>query len=75
MPTTYGPGGSNHGGTVITMYDGAGNINVVSCPPDSTITVSMLRTAPDPILIFSGSSAASAGSAVAAQLEADGANA
>jgi uncharacterized membrane protein YcaP (DUF421 family) len=53
-PTTYGPGGINQAGTVIAMVDANGQLTVVSCPPDSTVTVTPLRGASDPETIYCG---------------------
>lgn len=70
--TTYGPGGINHLGTIISMVDQDGNITSVSFAGDSTVVVNTLRTAPDPVVIYAGTSAGAAGSAVSAQLQNDG---
>jgi hypothetical protein len=50
------------------MVDASGNVTVVSCPPDSTITVQVLRSAPYPSTVYTGTSAASAGSTVIGKL-------
>jgi len=71
--TTFGPGGINHAGSEIAMVDANGNVTVIHCPPDSTITVQTLRTAPDPSVSYTGTSAAAASSAVQGNLESDGA--
>jgi hypothetical protein len=62
--TTYGPGDPNHALTVLAMVDSTGVIRIIKCSPDSTITVTPLRGAPDPSQELETTSSATAGERV-----------
>lgn len=54
--TVFGNGSGTtqaHRGAELAMVDPNGAVTIVQIPPDSTITVQTLRTAPDPTVIGS----------------------